>query len=169
MIALVFANTALFRGSRVFSFALGSLAIALGAVSFGGCAKSAPATCDLNSDCEIGQYCGSDGICARDCVSASRDCPMGYSCNSIGKCDFVASDENPSRVGSRTAHASAQPFLSRESRLDSSRDFSSARLASFFFRMRSSEPLSDATGQSVSSISARPASVTAATTALALL
>ena len=62
--------------------------IALAAALFGGCATSAPATCDLNSDCDLGQYCGSEGVCKRDCVSASRDCPMGYSCNSIGKCDF---------------------------------------------------------------------------------
>lgn len=51
-----------------------------------GCAEPNGVHCDLNSDCVDG-YCR-DNVCTRDCVDADKDCPKGYVCSDIGKCEF---------------------------------------------------------------------------------
>lgn len=64
------------------AFALVPLAVA---------AASAPSacagrpSCELNSDCNQA-YC-LDGECVRDCSVAELDCPRGYVCSAIGKCE----------------------------------------------------------------------------------
>ncbi len=76
------------KGDRSrYALALGALAASLGLASFGGCAKSTTITCQFNSDCDVGFYCGGDGKCVRDCVDASRDCAKGYICNHDGQCE----------------------------------------------------------------------------------
>src|SRR4051794_8079498 len=60
-----------------------ALALALTAVGQGGCAGRPK--CARNSDCTAG-YC-KDGGCQIDCVDAALDCPKGYVCNAIAKCE----------------------------------------------------------------------------------
>ncbi len=51
-----------------------------------GCAG--PSDCERNSDCDHA-YCV-QGECKRDCMVASVDCPEGYVCNDIGRCEGPA-------------------------------------------------------------------------------
>lgn len=81
--------------ARPVAFALASLTIGGLVAAFGGCAKSSPFACDLNSDCDLGYYCGQEGKCLRDCVDSTRDCPKGYTCNSLGKCEFGSGGAGP--------------------------------------------------------------------------
>ncbi|MFO0556060.1 MAG: hypothetical protein U0271_47215 [Polyangiaceae bacterium] len=57
------------------------------------CAKPTGTDCELNSDCLQG-YC-QDGTCRRDCVDSEKDCPKGYTCNTIGQCEFEGSGGAP--------------------------------------------------------------------------
>lgn len=53
------------------------------------CASGA---CDLNSDCNVGTYCGSDHQCRYDCFE-DRDCNDGSFCNrDRGRCQSVNAD-----------------------------------------------------------------------------
>ena len=49
----------------------------------GACAG--PRACERNSDC-VNAYCD-DGECKKDCVVADVDCPRGWTCNAIAKCE----------------------------------------------------------------------------------
>ncbi len=51
-----------------------------------GCATGDADSCERNSDCDAG-YC-LESKCRRDCVDAALDCPKGYACSAIGKCEF---------------------------------------------------------------------------------
>jgi hypothetical protein len=85
--------------------ALSTALVVLGTGLFvgSGCAKNTPFSCALNSDCDGGFYCGKDGQCTRDCVDAAKDCPIGYVCNSIGKCEFGAGGAGSTGTGTSTA------------------------------------------------------------------
>lgn len=48
-------------------------------------ACAGPKECERNSDCDQA-YC-SQGECKRDCVMSSVDCPPGFLCNAIGRCE----------------------------------------------------------------------------------
>ena len=76
--------------------------------SLSSCAKATPATCALNSDCERGSYCGSDGLCTQDCVDATRDCPKGYFCSDLGKCEYEgdAGGAGPSSASASSSSSS---------------------------------------------------------------
>ena len=49
-----------------------ALAVVIVAVA---CASAGP--CHFNSDCAVGYYCGTRGLCVRNCVDATRDCSPG--------------------------------------------------------------------------------------------
>lgn len=44
-----------------------------------------PRDCERNSDC-VNAYCD-DGECKKDCIVAEVDCPRGWTCNVIAKCE----------------------------------------------------------------------------------
>jgi hypothetical protein len=64
------------------AFAFAGLTL-LGLAAPAGCAEAKP--CKLNSDCAA-SYCD-NGVCKKDCVDAEADCPKGYTCNGIAKCE----------------------------------------------------------------------------------
>ncbi len=77
------------------------LALALAAsglfgLSIFSCATSGE-TCELNSDCLQG-YCF-EGTCTQDCIDAAKDCPKGYLCSSIGRCEFAGSGGSGAQGG----------------------------------------------------------------------
>jgi hypothetical protein len=82
------------RRSAILAALLFTAAFAAAAPS--GCAKEVP--CQLNSDCVVG-YC-LDGICQKNCVDATRDCPPGYTCNLNAQC--VPGDTTSSAGGGPT-------------------------------------------------------------------
>lgn len=51
------------------------------------CAEATPTPCEINSDCEVGFYCGDLGKCFRECRDPERDCLEGQVCNSNGRCE----------------------------------------------------------------------------------
>lgn len=61
------------------------LAISLAALA--SCAEANESACERNSDCDQA-YC-LEGKCRRDCVSSDLDCPKGYTCSLIGRCEFA--------------------------------------------------------------------------------
>ncbi len=63
------------------------LSLALAGV-FAGCAGASADDCARNSDCDAG-YC-LDGKCRQDCVDSEKDCPKGYVCSVVGKCELGA-------------------------------------------------------------------------------
>lgn len=73
-----------------------SLAALTGAGALASACAGSPA-CERNSDCSEG-YC-LDGECKVDCVDAELDCPRGYICNIIGKCEFLGSSGGPGAGG----------------------------------------------------------------------
>jgi hypothetical protein len=85
--------------SSFWSAAVATAAIGFGCVELGACAKAAPFSCDLNSDCEVGSYCSDDGTCKQECVDAARDCPMGYVCSENGHCEFHGGSGGSSSTG----------------------------------------------------------------------
>lgn len=52
-----------------------------------GCAKATPTFCEINSDCDVGFYCGDLGKCVHECADAERDCEPGQVCNANGRCE----------------------------------------------------------------------------------
>ncbi len=58
--------------------------MALGLV-FSQASCAGPRACERNSDC-VNAYC-EDGECKKDCVVAEVDCPPGWICNTIAKCE----------------------------------------------------------------------------------
>jgi hypothetical protein len=63
------------------------LGLALLAVSLSGTVSSCAgqAACEYNSDC-FQSYC-SAGVCKKDCINASIDCPRGYICTQTAQCE----------------------------------------------------------------------------------
>jgi len=70
--------------SVVWSWILALSALAAGTVALPS-ACAGPKECERNSDCDR-SYC-SQGECKRDCVMSSVDCPPGFLCNDIGRCE----------------------------------------------------------------------------------
>ncbi len=52
-----------------------------------GCAESSGQTCELNSDCLQGTCV--DGECKRECADSELDCPIGYVCSALGRCEYA--------------------------------------------------------------------------------
>ncbi len=75
---------------------VGVWSLALVTLSLWGCATSGE-NCELNSDCLEG-YC-LDNKCTKDCVDAEKDCPKGYTCSSIGRCEYEGSGGSPPATG----------------------------------------------------------------------
>ncbi|RYE95135.1 MAG: hypothetical protein EOO75_00055, partial [Myxococcales bacterium] len=71
---------------------LAALVLTLGAALVPACASPDETPCERNSDCDRA-YC-LEGACRQDCVDSSLDCPRGYACSLIGKCEF-----DPSQAG----------------------------------------------------------------------
>ncbi len=70
-------------GSRLSGAGFGWLALAGLSMLASGCAEGA---CELNSQCNLGTYCGADHQCRYDCVE-ERDCEDGFMCNvDRGRC-----------------------------------------------------------------------------------
>lgn len=63
-----------------------ALTLGLGTVLSAACASSDEVSCERNSDCQLA-YC-LEGTCRQDCVDSALDCPRGYACSAIGKCEF---------------------------------------------------------------------------------
>lgn len=63
-------------------------------VALASCAEGGESACERNSDCDRG-YC-QEGKCRRDCVDSTLDCPKGYACSVIGRCEFAG---NPAGAG----------------------------------------------------------------------
>jgi len=54
-----------------------------------GCAQPNGQTCELNSDCLQGTCI--DGECVRECADSELDCPIGYVCTALGRCEYGGS------------------------------------------------------------------------------
>lgn len=63
-----------------------ALTALVSSAAFAGCAGGNADECSRNSDCDAG-YC-LDGKCRQDCIDSTKDCPKGYVCSAIGKCEF---------------------------------------------------------------------------------
>lgn len=64
---------------------------AIGTGQPGPCDVNPPApecsqSCDFDVDCDVGFYCGNDGLCTADCTLADDQCPAGQFCDNNGRC-----------------------------------------------------------------------------------
>lgn len=79
-------------------------ALALGAIAAASaCAKATPTFCEINSDCDVGFYCGDLGKCVHECADAERDCLPGEVCNANGRCEDGMGGAGPSSSSSGSA------------------------------------------------------------------
>ncbi len=62
-------------------------AVALFASSLASCATSNGQSCELNSDCLQGTC--QEGECVRECAESDLDCPIGYVCSAVGRCEYA--------------------------------------------------------------------------------
>ncbi|NOU34270.1 MAG: hypothetical protein HOO96_40785 [Polyangiaceae bacterium] len=84
------------RNARAFAV----LGLAMAMFGTGAASCAGPGPCRYNSDC-TDSYCA-DGVCKKDCVDAKYDCPTGYICNLIAKCELPGADGGVGGDGGRT-------------------------------------------------------------------
>ncbi len=61
-------------------------ALLLSALWLPACATPNGESCELNSDCLRGTCV--DGTCQKECADSALDCPIGYVCSDLGRCEY---------------------------------------------------------------------------------
>nr|MBK7067683.1 hypothetical protein [Deltaproteobacteria bacterium] len=83
--------------------------------------RCASGACDLNSDCVVGTYCGSDHQCRYDCYE-DRDCNDGSFCNrDRGRCQVISADAGVTPDAAETPDAGVVKKDAGETPMDVSR------------------------------------------------